>query len=251
MVLTCLAAWLLSDPKFMEEIKDLKTETAAHIFPKFMRMYWIVFDSCMHSFFCANRRGAGGTPDSLFGRAGWTSLHSGRPGLPLTIGSPGLPLYLPYIYIYIYSLYVWSSGLPIIRGSSGPCHPVQSHQVQTTIKRFSGCQGLDFSGVMVPSSERTTMAVSSDVRAMAIPGASGCGAPKRATGGDALMADEQATTTLPNRTSGGGSSSMRAAAIPGASGGCAPRQATGGDAPMAGGQAPTTLPNRTSGGGAP
>jgi hypothetical protein len=54
----------------MEELKDLKTETAAHIFPKFMRMHWIVFDSCMHSFFCANRRGAGGAPDSLFGRAG-------------------------------------------------------------------------------------------------------------------------------------------------------------------------------------
>jgi hypothetical protein len=54
----------------MEEIKDLKTETAAHIFPKFMRMHWIVFDSCMHSFFYANRRGAGGAPDSLFGRAG-------------------------------------------------------------------------------------------------------------------------------------------------------------------------------------
>jgi hypothetical protein len=37
----------------MEEIKSLKIETAAHIFPKFMRMHWIVFDSCMHSFFFA------------------------------------------------------------------------------------------------------------------------------------------------------------------------------------------------------
>jgi hypothetical protein len=54
----------------MEEIKDLKIETAAHIFPKFMRIHWIVFDSCMHSFFCANKRGAGGAPDSLVGRAG-------------------------------------------------------------------------------------------------------------------------------------------------------------------------------------
>jgi hypothetical protein len=54
----------------MEEIKDLKIETAAHIFPKFMRMHCIVFDSCMHSFFCANKRGAGGAPDSLVGRAG-------------------------------------------------------------------------------------------------------------------------------------------------------------------------------------
>jgi hypothetical protein len=53
----------------MEEIKDLKIETAAHIFPKFMRMHWIVFDSCMHSFFYGNRRGAGGAPDSLVGRA--------------------------------------------------------------------------------------------------------------------------------------------------------------------------------------
>jgi hypothetical protein len=35
----------------MEEIKDLKIETAAHIFSKFMCMHWIVFDSCMHSFF--------------------------------------------------------------------------------------------------------------------------------------------------------------------------------------------------------
>jgi hypothetical protein len=49
----------------MEEIKDLKIETVAHIFPKFMRMHWI-----MHAFlFCANRRGTGGAPDSLVGRA--------------------------------------------------------------------------------------------------------------------------------------------------------------------------------------
>jgi hypothetical protein len=45
--------------------------------------------------------------------------------------------------------------------------------------------------------------VSSDVRATAIPGASGCGAPRRATGGDAHMADGQAPTALLNRTSGG------------------------------------------------
>jgi hypothetical protein len=54
----------------MEKIKDLKIETAGHIVPKFMRMHWIVFDTCMHSFFCANRRGADGAPDSLVGRAG-------------------------------------------------------------------------------------------------------------------------------------------------------------------------------------
>jgi hypothetical protein len=84
----------------MEEIKHLKIETAAHFFPKFTRMHWIVFDSCMHSFFCANRRGAGGAPDRLVG-ARWVEpvCRGGRPGLPLTIGSPGLPLYLPYIYI--------------------------------------------------------------------------------------------------------------------------------------------------------
>jgi hypothetical protein len=71
MILKCLAAWLLqSDPKFIEEIKHLKIENATHFFPKFTRMHWILFDSCMHSFFCANRRGAGGAPDRLVGRAG-------------------------------------------------------------------------------------------------------------------------------------------------------------------------------------
>jgi hypothetical protein len=59
-----------SDPKFMEEIKHLKIETATHFFPKFTRMHWIVFDSCMHSFFCANRRGVGGAPDRLVGCLG-------------------------------------------------------------------------------------------------------------------------------------------------------------------------------------
>jgi hypothetical protein len=33
-------------------------------------MHWIMFDSCMHSFFCANRHGAGGAPDRLVGRLG-------------------------------------------------------------------------------------------------------------------------------------------------------------------------------------
>jgi hypothetical protein len=54
----------------MEEIKHLKIETATYILSKFTRMHWIVFDSYMHSFFCANRRGAGGAPDRLVGRAG-------------------------------------------------------------------------------------------------------------------------------------------------------------------------------------
>jgi hypothetical protein len=39
--------------------------------------------------------------------------RGGRPGLPLTIGSPGLPLYLPYIYIYIYIFVVFSNILYI------------------------------------------------------------------------------------------------------------------------------------------
>jgi hypothetical protein len=54
----------------MKEINHLKIETATHFFPKFTRMYWIVFDSCMHSFFCANKRRAGGAPDRLVGRVG-------------------------------------------------------------------------------------------------------------------------------------------------------------------------------------
>jgi hypothetical protein len=55
----------------------------------------------MHAFlFCAHRRGAGGAPDSLVESACWVEpgCRGGRPGLPLTIGSPGLPLYMPYIY---------------------------------------------------------------------------------------------------------------------------------------------------------
>jgi hypothetical protein len=54
----------------MDEIKHLKIETVTHIFSKFTRMHWIVFDSCMHSFFFANRRGADDAPDRLVGRAG-------------------------------------------------------------------------------------------------------------------------------------------------------------------------------------
>jgi hypothetical protein len=63
-----------------------------------MRMHWIIFDSCMHSFFCANRRGAGGAPDSLVGCAGlnqfagwsaWASFNYWSPRLPIVKGSPG------------------------------------------------------------------------------------------------------------------------------------------------------------------
>jgi hypothetical protein len=76
--------------------------------------------------------------------------------------------------------------------------------VKTDIKRPPGRQGLGFSRVAVPSGERAAVAVSSGVRAVAIPGASGCGAPRRATGDDAPMADGQAPTALLNRTSGDG-----------------------------------------------
>jgi hypothetical protein len=78
----------------MEKIKHLKIETATHIFPKFTRMQRNVFDSCMHSFFCAHRRGAGGATDSLVQSALWVELgcRGDRPELPLIIGSPGLPL---------------------------------------------------------------------------------------------------------------------------------------------------------------
>jgi hypothetical protein len=92
-----------SDPKFMEEIKHLKIETATHIFLKFMRMQGDVFDSCMHSFFVRTDVGAGSATDSLVQSVCWIEpgCRDDRPRLPLTIRSPGLPLYLPYIYIYI------------------------------------------------------------------------------------------------------------------------------------------------------
>jgi hypothetical protein len=54
----------------MEKIKHLKIETTTYIFFKFMRMHWIVFDSCMHSFFALTDVGAGGASDRLIGRAG-------------------------------------------------------------------------------------------------------------------------------------------------------------------------------------
>jgi hypothetical protein len=59
-------------------------------------------------------------------------------------------------------------------------------------------------GCYIPSGERAATAVFSGVRAVAIPGASGCGAPRRATGGDAPREDGEAPTVLPNWTSGGG-----------------------------------------------
>jgi hypothetical protein len=86
----------------MEEIKDLKVETAAHIFPKFMRMHWIVFDSCMHSFFALTDVGQVAHPTAWLDALVEPVYMGGRPGLPLTIGSTGLPLYLPYIYSCMY-----------------------------------------------------------------------------------------------------------------------------------------------------
>jgi hypothetical protein len=52
--------------------------------------------------------------------------------------------------------------------------------------------------VAVPSGERAAAAVSSGMQATVIPGASGGGAPRRATNGDAPMASGQAPTTLLN-----------------------------------------------------
>jgi hypothetical protein len=54
----------------------------------------------MHAFFfCAHRREAGGALDNLVESARWVEpgYTGGRPGLPLTIGSPDV-----CIYIYIY-----------------------------------------------------------------------------------------------------------------------------------------------------
>ena len=65
-----------------------------------MRMHWIVFDSCMHSFFALTDVGQVAHPTACLGALVEPVCRSDRPGLPLTIGSPGLPLYLPYIYIY-------------------------------------------------------------------------------------------------------------------------------------------------------
>jgi hypothetical protein len=63
-------------------------------------MHWIVFDLCMHSFFCANRRGAGGAPDRLVGRTElnqfvewsvWASFNYWKLRAPV----------IPTLYIYI------------------------------------------------------------------------------------------------------------------------------------------------------
>jgi hypothetical protein len=72
-----------SDPKFMEEIKHLKIETATHIFPKFLRMQWDVFDSCMHSFFARTNVGAGGATDGPVQSVRWVEpgCRDDRPGL--------------------------------------------------------------------------------------------------------------------------------------------------------------------------
>jgi hypothetical protein len=71
--------------------------------------------------------------------------------------------------------------------------------------------------VAVPSGEQAATAVSLGVRAAATPGASGGGAPRRATDGDAPMAGGQAPMALPNRTSDDGDPR------PSGDGGCARR----------------------------
>jgi hypothetical protein len=52
-----------------------------------------VFDSCMHSFFCAQRHGTGGAPDILVESVRWVEpgCRGGRPGLLLTIESNTFP----------------------------------------------------------------------------------------------------------------------------------------------------------------
>jgi hypothetical protein len=76
-----------------------------------MRMHWIVFDSCMHSFFCANRRGSGGAPDSLIGRAGWTSLQGWSAWASFNYWKPRAPVI--YIYIYIYNTIYEKSSISL------------------------------------------------------------------------------------------------------------------------------------------
>jgi hypothetical protein len=89
----------------MDQTTHLKIETAIHIFSKFMRMQEDVFDSCIHSFFVRTDVGTGGATDSLVQSVRWVELgcRDDRPRLLLTIRSTGLLLYLPYIYIYIYT----------------------------------------------------------------------------------------------------------------------------------------------------
>jgi hypothetical protein len=111
----------------------------------------------------------------------------------------------PTTTIYIYSLYIWSLGLPITRGSPSPMVPSGPAALgEDGYKKTPDRLGLGFSRVVVPLGERAAVAVSSGVQAATIPGASGCGAPRRATSDDAPMADGQAPTALLNRTSSDG-----------------------------------------------
>ena len=50
-------------------------------------------------FFALTDVGQVAHPTACLGTLVEPVCRGGRPGLPLTIGSPGLPLYLPYIYI--------------------------------------------------------------------------------------------------------------------------------------------------------
>jgi hypothetical protein len=82
----------------MEEIKHLKIEIVTYLFPKFTRMQ--VFDSCMPSFFACTNVWWGMRPTAWLGEwVQWTrragpDRRGGRPGLPLTTGSPGLLIYI-------------------------------------------------------------------------------------------------------------------------------------------------------------
>jgi hypothetical protein len=54
----------------MEEIKHLKIETVTHFFLNLRACIGSCLTHACIPFFCANRRGAGGAPDRLVGRAG-------------------------------------------------------------------------------------------------------------------------------------------------------------------------------------
>jgi hypothetical protein len=98
-----------------------------------------------------------------------------------------LPLWNIWLYplalVCVYSLYIWSPGLPWIRGSSGSTVPSGLAAPDSgSYKNTPRPPGIRFSGVVVPSGERAAAAVSSGMRAAAILGSSGVHHPQdRAT----------------------------------------------------------------------
>jgi hypothetical protein len=107
-------------------------------------MHWIVFDSCMHSFFALTDVGQVAHPTACLGALVEPVCRGGRTGLPLTIGSPGLPLYLPYIYIVYCILYIRSTELPITRGPGQTVQFGRARQGPHVYKRKSVVLGFSF-----------------------------------------------------------------------------------------------------------